>query len=49
MQHEYMVHITQPLAVRRYLDLIEPEKALKILAETHAAAIGYSADLALGR
>ncbi|MGZ6022906.1 MAG: sulfotransferase family protein [Rhizomicrobium sp.] len=43
MQHEYMVHITQPLAVRRYLDLIEPEKVLKILAETHAAAIGYSA------
>jgi len=43
MQHEYMVQITQPLAVRRYLDLIEPRKALKILGETHAAAVGYSA------
>ncbi len=43
MQHEYMVQITQPLAVRRYLGLIESEKTLEILAETHASAIGYSA------
>lgn len=43
MQHEYMIQMTQPLAVRRYLDLIDSEKALKTLAETHVAAIGYSA------
>lgn len=43
MQHEYMVQITQPLAVRRYLGLIDYKKALEILAETHQAAIGYSA------
>jgi hypothetical protein len=43
MQHEYAVQITQPLAVRRYLGLIDSEKARKILAETHVAAIGYSA------
>jgi hypothetical protein len=43
MQHEYMVQVTQPLAVRRYLNLIDRKKALEILAETHAAAIGYSA------
>jgi hypothetical protein len=43
MQHEYMVQITQPLAVRRYLGLVDSTKALAILAETHAAAIGFSA------
>jgi SAM-dependent methyltransferase len=43
MHHEYMVQIAQPLGVRRYLDLIDSQKALKILTETHAAAIGYSA------
>lgn len=42
MQHEYMVQITQPLGVRRYLDLLDSRKALAILAETHASAIGYS-------
>jgi len=43
MQHEYMVQITQPLGVRRYLNLIDSEKTLKVLAQTHGAAIGYSA------
>ncbi len=43
MQHEYMVQITQPLGVRRYLNLVDTKKAQEILAETHAAAIGYSA------
>ena len=43
MSHEYMVQITQPLAVRRYLDLCNSTEALKTLAQTHAAAIGYSA------
>jgi hypothetical protein len=42
MQHEYMVQITQPLAVRRYLDLIDSAKALEILTQTHVAAIGHS-------
>lgn len=43
MQHEYMVQITQCLAVRRYLNLVDSKQALEILAETHAAAIGYCA------
>src|SRR5262249_51739074 len=42
MHHEYAVEITQPLAVRRYLDLIDSAKALQILAETHGAAVCYS-------
>jgi len=42
MHHEYMVQITQPLAVRRYLGLIDSKKALETLAETHLAAVGYS-------
>ena len=41
MQHEYMVHIAQPLAVRRYLGLCERADALKTLAQTHAAAVQY--------
>jgi Sulfotransferase family len=43
MHHEYAVQITQPLAVRRYLGLIDSAKTLQILAQTHGAAIGYSA------
>ena len=43
MNHEYAVQITQPLGVRRYLDLIDSKKALEILAQTHGAAIAYSA------
>ena len=27
MQHEYMVQITQPLAVRRYMGLVDSTKA----------------------
>ncbi len=42
MHHEYMVQITQPLAVRRYLSLVDDTEALKILGETHVAAVGYS-------
>jgi len=42
MQHEYLVQITQPLAVRRYLGLIDSKKAVKTLSETHQAAVGYS-------
>ena len=42
MHHEYMVHIVQPLAVRRYQGLAERSEALRILAETHLAAVQYS-------
>ncbi|HEY1963051.1 MAG TPA: sulfotransferase [Rhizomicrobium sp.] len=42
MHHEYMVHIVQPLAVRRYLGLASAEEARGILSRTHAAAVRYS-------
>src|SRR4051812_4178895 len=42
MHHEYMVHIVQPLAVRRYLGLIDASEAARVLAETHAAAAHYT-------
>ncbi|MEI9996346.1 MAG: sulfotransferase [Rhizomicrobium sp.] len=42
MQHEYMVQIAQPLAVRRYLGLATDAQAREILTETHAAAVHYS-------
>jgi hypothetical protein len=42
MHHEYAVQVAQPLAVRRYLDLIDSRKAQKMLAETHGAAVRHS-------
>jgi hypothetical protein len=42
MHHEYMVHIVQPLAVRRYLGLASAEEARTVLSRTHAAAARYS-------
>ena len=42
MHHEYMVQITQPLAVKRYLGLIGEEECRRILAQTHGAALHYS-------
>jgi hypothetical protein len=42
MHHEYMVQIIQPLAVRRYLGLVEPEAAIKTIGETYGAAVRYS-------
>ncbi len=42
MHHEYMVHIVQPLAVRRYLGLAVEDEARRVLAGTHAAAVSYS-------
>jgi hypothetical protein len=42
MHHEYMVQISQPLAVKRYLGLIGAEEARRVLARTHGAAIHYS-------
>lgn len=42
MHHEYMVHIVQPLAVRRYMGWIGREETLAQLRATYAAAIAYS-------
>lgn len=42
MHHEYAVQVTQPLGVRRYLDLMDAGRARQILAQTHGAAIRYS-------
>jgi len=42
MHHEYMVQITQPLAVRRYLGLINGGEAARIIEETYGGAIRYS-------
>src|SRR5580700_7778767 len=41
MHHEYMVQITQPLAVKRYLGLIGEEACRRAIAETQGAAIRY--------
>jgi len=43
MHHEYMVHIVQPLGVRRYMNLIDREAAKRTLLETHVAAVRYCA------
>src|SRR5262245_51325938 len=42
IEHEYMVHIVQPLAVRRYHGLASAEKARAVLASTHGAALNYA-------
>ncbi len=42
MYHEYMVHIVQPLAVRRYQGLASAEEARAVLESTHKAAALYS-------
>jgi len=42
MHHEYMVDIVQPLGVRRYMGWASAADAMRILQETHAAAIRYS-------
>jgi hypothetical protein len=42
MHHEYMIQITQPLGVKRYLGLIGEEECRHILAKTHGAALRYS-------
>lgn len=48
MHHEYMVHVVQPLAVRRHHGLIDARETLKILGQTHAAAARYSEAVAWG-
>ena len=42
MHHEYMVHIVQPLAVRRYMGWATRDEALETLYATYGAAIAYS-------
>jgi hypothetical protein len=42
MHHEYMVQITQPLAIRRYLGMIGAEETARIVAETFGGAVRYS-------
>lgn len=42
MHHEYAVQISQPLAVKRYLGLIDEATARRHIAETFGAAIHYS-------
>lgn len=42
IEHEYMVHMVQPLAVRRYHGLIGPQDAQAVLAAAHGAAIAYA-------
>jgi len=42
MHHEYMVHIAQPLGVRRYMGLADAAETARCLRETHVAAIRYS-------
>ena len=41
MHHEYMVQITQPLAVRRYLGLVNGGETARAIAETYGGAIRY--------
>jgi hypothetical protein len=41
MHHEYMVHLVQPLGVRRYMGLVDAAEARSLLSETHLAAARY--------
>jgi hypothetical protein len=42
MHHEYMVHIAQPLGVKRYLGWVSREEAVNVLKAVHGAAVHYS-------
>jgi len=42
MHHEYAVQIAQPLAVKRYLDLIDAEQTRAVLRDTFGAAVHHS-------
>src|SRR4051794_13449049 len=42
IEHEYMVHLVQPLAVRRYQGLATAEDARAVLTATHGAALTYA-------
>lgn len=41
MHHEYMVHLVQPLGVRRYQGLADADEAKAVLTATHLAAVRY--------
>jgi hypothetical protein len=43
IEHEYMVHLVQPLAVRRYWGLASADETQALLARTHGAALHYAA------
>jgi len=42
MHHEYAVQITQPLAVKRYLGLLDEDRTRQMLRETFGAAVHHS-------
>jgi hypothetical protein len=42
MQHEYMVHYVQPIAVKYQLGLANRHEVRHVLAQTHRAALHYS-------
>jgi len=42
MQHEYMVHITQKLGCRYAMGLADDDAAIRVLRETHLAAVQHS-------
>jgi hypothetical protein len=42
MHHEYMVQITQPLAVKRYQGMIAADECRSTIAETYGAALRYT-------
>ncbi len=42
MHHEYMVHVIQPLAVKRYLGWVGSAEAVSVLRGVHGAAVHYS-------
>ena len=42
MHHEYMVHLVQPLAIKRYMGCADAAEVNKVLRATHGAAIRYS-------
>src|SRR5262249_47759062 len=42
IEHEYMVHMVQPLAVRRHFGLASAQDACVLLRSTHGAAAHYA-------
>ena len=42
IEHEYMVHLVQPLSVRRYRGLASAEDARAILSSAHGGAVRYA-------
>ncbi|HEV7959442.1 MAG TPA: sulfotransferase [Rhizomicrobium sp.] len=41
MHHEYMVQVTQPLAVKRYLGLVDTDQCRSVINEIYGAALRY--------